>query len=159
MSGLSISLAPIAAIVASDNWIVKRRNFDVPSLYRRHARYRYQAGMNWRAAVAFLVSVTPNIPGLAKAVNPEVQLKSGIEHIWDMSYLWGFSSAAVVYVVLNRFFPAAETLREAPIYEDVSVIDGVRYENDGVHTPHSLNDAQDFDEKNGGSAEIGSKKV
>ncbi|KAF2096454.1 putative allantoin permease [Rhizodiscina lignyota] len=124
MSGLSIFLAPIAAILATDYWIVKHRNYDVPSLYRRYGRYRYQAGINWRAAVSFLVSVTPNIPGLAKAVSPTVSLNSGIERIWDMSYLWGFSSAAVVYVTLNRFFPANETLIDAPMYGEVSVIDG-----------------------------------
>lgn len=135
MAGLSVFLAPIAAVLASDYWIVKQRNFDVPGLYRRHGRYRYYAGINWRAAVAFLLSVTPNIPGLAKAVNPDLNIGSGIEHIYDMSYLWGFSSAVVVYVLLNKFFPAKETLIPAPIYEDISVIDGVEYRNDGVHTP------------------------
>jgi NCS1 family nucleobase:cation symporter-1 len=67
MSGLAIFLAPIASILAADYWIVKKRNFDVPGLYCRHGRYRYQYGVNWRAAVAFLVAVTPNIPGLAKS--------------------------------------------------------------------------------------------
>ena len=68
MSGLAIFLAPIAAIMVSDYWLVKKRNIDVPSLYRRHARYRYgKYGVNWRAAVAFIISVVPNIPGLAVA--------------------------------------------------------------------------------------------
>ena len=63
MAGLAIFLAPIAAVMASDYWLVKRRHIDVPSLYRRHARYRYWNGINWRATVAFLVSVVPNTPG------------------------------------------------------------------------------------------------
>lgn len=152
MAGLSVFLAPIAAILATDYWIVKNRNFDVPGLYRRHGRYRYHAGINWRAAVAFLVSVTPNLPGLAKAVNPALNIGSGIEHIYDMSYLWGFCSAALVYVVLNRFFPAEETLLPAPIYDDVSVIDGMEYRNDGVHTPRSMANAtgeSDADQEKG----------
>jgi NCS1 family nucleobase:cation symporter-1 len=142
MAGLSIFLAPIAALLSSDYWIVKRRNFDVPGLYRRHGRYRYQAGINWRAAVAFLISVIPNLPGLAKAVNPSLKINSGIQHIYDMSYLWGFTSAAVLYVSLNWFFPAKETLLEAPIYEDVSVIDGVGYKNDGVITPEVVKEEE-----------------
>lgn len=44
-------------------WLVKRRHVDVPSLYRRHARYKYWHGLNWRAAVAFLLAVVPNAPG------------------------------------------------------------------------------------------------
>ena len=54
MSGLAIFLAPIAALLACDYWVVKKRNIDVPSLYRRRARYRYNKyGTNWRAATRF----------------------------------------------------------------------------------------------------------
>ncbi|RDW84290.1 allantoin permease [Coleophoma cylindrospora] len=137
MSGLAIFLAPIAAIVATDYWTVKNRNFDVPGLYRRHGRYRYKAGVNWRAVVAFAISVTPNVPGLAQAVNSKVKLNSGIEHLYDINYLWGFTSAAVLYWSLNKVFPATETLLDAPIYEDVLVLNGVEYVNDGVHDPQA----------------------
>jgi NCS1 family nucleobase:cation symporter-1 len=145
MAGLSVFLAPIAALLSSDYWIVKRRNFDVPGLYRRHGRYRYHAGINWRAVVAFVVSVVPNLPGLAKAVNPSLNLNSGIEHIYDMSYLWGFSSAAVLYVSLNKLFPAEETLLKAPIYEDVSVIDGFSCQSEGVQSPELLKSGGDYE--------------
>lgn len=142
MSGLAIFLAPIAALLACDYWVVKKRNIDVPSLYRRHGRYEYQHGINWRAAVAFIISVTPNIPGLAKAVNPSISISSGIEHIYDMNYLWGFTSAFVLYWGLSWAFPAKETLLDAPIFEDVEVFDGVEYKNDGVHTPERLNGSE-----------------
>lgn len=133
MSGLSIFLAPISAILAADYWVVKQKNIDVPGLYRRHGRYRYNAvGTNWRAAVSFLVSLTPNIPGLANAVNPKVKLNSGIQHIYDINYLWGFTSAFVLYYALSKFFPATETLLDACIYEDNEMVDGVEVVNDGV---------------------------
>lgn len=60
MSGLAIFLAPIAALLCTDYWIVKGRNFDVPALYRRRDRYWYTSGVNWRAAAAFIISVVPN---------------------------------------------------------------------------------------------------
>lgn len=65
MAGLAVFLAPISSILASDYWLIKKRKLDVPSLYRKHARYHYYRGGNWRAAAAFLVSVIPNIPGYA----------------------------------------------------------------------------------------------
>lgn len=75
MSGLGIFLAPIAAILASDYWITKKKHIDVPALYRRHGRYRYNAaGTNWRAVVAFLISVVPNLPGMAAQVNPKLHV-------------------------------------------------------------------------------------
>jgi nucleobase:cation symporter-1, NCS1 family len=135
MSGLSIFLAPIAALLATDYWIVKKRKLDVPSLYRRQGRYRYWKGINFRAAAAFVVSVTPNIPGLAKAVNPSLSVGEGILRIWDMNYLWGFTSAATVYLLLNYFFPAPETLLEAAITEDIKICEGMEVVNDGVHDP------------------------
>jgi nucleobase:cation symporter-1, NCS1 family len=63
MAGLATFLAPIAALLATDYWFVKKRHIDVPSLYRRHARYRYYHGWNWRAVVAFMLALIPNIPG------------------------------------------------------------------------------------------------
>ena len=65
MSGLGIFLAPIAAIMGADYWVVKKKHVDVPALYRAHGRYRYNhAGTNWRALLAFLISVVPNLPGM-----------------------------------------------------------------------------------------------
>ena len=57
MSGLGIFLAPIAALLGADYWIVHRQKLDVPGLYCSHGRYRYNiVGTNWRAVIAFLVS-------------------------------------------------------------------------------------------------------
>jgi len=99
MTGLAVFLCPIAAIMATDYWLVKKRCVDVPSLYRRHGRYRYAYGINWRAAVALLTSLVPNLPGygynaplpcllsfanalsLASAVNPSLKISSGIAHL------------------------------------------------------------------------------
>lgn len=68
MAGLAVFLCPIAAIMATDYWLVKHRHIDVPGLYRRHGRYRYRYGVNWRAAVAFLISLVPNLPGYASQI-------------------------------------------------------------------------------------------
>lgn len=142
MSGLAAFLAPISAIMACDYWLVKHRAVDVPSLYRRHARYRYQYGINWRAAVAFLVSIAPNLPGLAAAVNTSIELSDGIKHVWDMYYIWGLSSAFFVYWALNYFWPAEKTIISRAIHQDVEVMDGMEVVNDGVHTPEPIGEVE-----------------
>lgn len=136
MAGLAIFLAPISAILACDYWLVKRRHVDVPSLYRRHKRYHYWHGCNWRAALAFLVSVTPNIPGLARAVNPDISLSSGIVHLYDINYIWGLVSAAIIYYATSYFFPARETLLPESIYDDDQIVEGVEYDADGEKVPN-----------------------
>ena len=121
MSALGVFLAPIAAIMACDYWVVKRHAVDVPALYRSHARYRYNsAGTNWRALVALLISVGPNLPGLANA---------------------GLSFA----------FPAKETLIPEAIHEDVVIVDGVEKINDGLHQPVILEKGADIEIKGEGS--------
>lgn len=136
MTGLAVFLAPISAILACDYWLVKKRHVDVPSLYRRHKRYHYWHGCNWRAALAFLVSVTPNIPGLAMAVNPSITLSSGIVHLYDFNYIWGLVSAAVIYFATSYFFPAKETLLPESIYDDDQIVEGVEYDADGEKVPN-----------------------
>ena len=132
MSGLGIFLAPIAAILAADYWVTKRKHIDVPGLYRAHGRYRYNKyGTNWRAIIASLVSVIPNIPGMAAQVNPK--LRSGVGDgikVYYFFYLYGFTSAFVVYSALSYFWPAPETLLEAAIYED-DEIPGIEYKGSG----------------------------
>lgn len=55
MGGYALFLAPIAGILASDFWLVKNQHIDVPALYDPAGRYSYTWGINWRAAVAFLI--------------------------------------------------------------------------------------------------------
>lgn len=129
MSGLGIFLAPIAAILGADYWVTKKQHIDVPSLYRSAGRYRYNKyGFNWRAAIATIVSVTPNIPGMASQVNPSLRpsVGNGVR-VYYFFYLYGFTSAFAVYAGLSHFFPASETLIDHSIYEDENIA-GVEYD-------------------------------
>ncbi|KAH0359579.1 hypothetical protein KCU65_g9871, partial [Aureobasidium melanogenum] len=118
MIGLAVFLCPIASIMATDYWLVKKRHINVPGLYRRHGQYRYTHDINWRAVVALLSSLVPNIPGLASSVNKSLSIPSGFAHIYDMNYLYGFVSASFVYWSLSYFSPAKSTLLEASVYDD-----------------------------------------
>jgi len=154
MAALAIFLAPIAAIMAADYWVVKKKHIDVPSLYRRHGRYRYQAGVNWRAVVAFLVSIIPNLPGMARSVNPSINVGSG-GYIYNFNYLWGFTVAFLLYSGLSYVWPAKETLVEATIHGETKYVDGVECYNDGLETQVELADEK---RAHGGDRETTSKE-
>lgn len=136
MGALGVLLAPIAAILAADYWIVKRRAVDVPALYRSRGRYSYgnRAGTNWRAAVAMLVGTAPNLPGMAAAVNPDLDI-GGASKIYAMFYLYGFTSTFAVYCVLNFIWPDQDTLVDHTVTEEMIVVDGLQIINDGVRDP------------------------
>ncbi|KAJ9144557.1 Allantoin permease [Pleurostoma richardsiae] len=141
MSGLGIFLAPIAAILGADYWVTHKQKLDVPGLYRAHGRYRYNKyGTNWRAVIALLVSVVPNLPGMAASVNSSLAPSvGGAEKIYYMFYLWGYSSAFVIYILLSYFFPETHSQVAETIHGDQVILEAAMGELDS--------DSQDQDEK------------
>lgn len=70
MDGYTIWLAPISGILIADYWIVHKQMVSVPDMYLPHGMYRYNRyGVNWRAAVSFLVGFAPLLPGFAQTVS------------------------------------------------------------------------------------------
>lgn len=116
MGGYAVFLAPIAGIIASDFWLVKKREFDIPGLYDPYGRYHYWAGINWRALVAFLFAVAPNLPGLALSITPTIVISDGAANLYTFDWLYGFVVSIFLCTTLSYFFPAKESLVETTIY-------------------------------------------
>lgn len=119
MGGYAVFLAPIAGILASDYWLVKKQHVDVPALYNPDGRYSYKFGTNWRAVLAMLIAVLPNLPGLAKSIQPKTKITLGAQHLYTFDWLYGFIASIVVYTACSLIFPAKETLVDHTIYGDV----------------------------------------
>jgi NCS1 family nucleobase:cation symporter-1 len=64
LAGYSALLGPIAGIMIADYWILRRKELDVPDLYRPKGRY---AGVNPAAIIALVLGVLPNVPGFLRA--------------------------------------------------------------------------------------------
>jgi NCS1 family nucleobase:cation symporter-1 len=115
MGGYAIFLAPIAAILCVDFWIVKKQKIDIAALYDPHGRYRYWYGINWRALVAFLAAFLPNFPGLINAVagstgGSAVHISEGAQNLYKFDWLFGFVMGSFVYTVLSLLFPEPKTM-------------------------------------------------
>lgn len=110
MGGYSVFLAPMAGIIASDYWLVKRRQIDVPALYDPYGRYRYFHGVNWQGMLAFFLAVGPNLPGLAYSINPASNISQGAKNLYSFDWLFGFVTSIVVYTTLHKIFPCKESL-------------------------------------------------
>ncbi|KAL5478735.1 hypothetical protein ACEPAI_2012 [Sanghuangporus weigelae] len=118
MSGLSVFLGPFAGIMITDFWLVHRGKVDVPAMYKPCGTYRYAHGMNWRAALALLVSVAPNMPGLINSISTNVQAGNTL-YVFDIAWLFGFFSASIIYYVASMLFPARElqAMLDTPPYQ------------------------------------------
>lgn len=111
MSAYAIFMAPIAGILATDYWAVKRRRYDVPALYDPKGIYSFGWGGNWRALVTTLVVIVPLLPALGQKVTPDnVSISKGLENLFSFNWLYGFVTSVFLYYVLNYFFPHRATL-------------------------------------------------
>ncbi|KAI0975204.1 uridine permease-like protein Fui1 [Xylaria arbuscula] len=119
LGGYAVFLGPLAGIIASDYWLVKHQNIDIPALYDPHGRYRYTGGCNWRAAVAFIVPVAPLLPGLGLSISgPEVvHINAGLTHLYTFNWMFGFVVSIVLYTGLSYLFPAREALVRETVWD------------------------------------------
>jgi len=152
MGGYAVFLAPIAGILASDYWLVKKQHYDVPACYDPNGRYRYWNGINWRAVLAMLISVGPNLPGLAYSIrmNPDgtnpVQITAGAKNLYSFDWLFGFVMSVFIYTTLGLLVPAKETNIQRTVY--------------GLTTTEGISDERSSDEESGHkSMNMGEKRL
>src|SRR5262249_274547 len=100
LSGYACLMRPVAGILFSDFYLVRKKKLDIRSMYNPHGRYRYFHGWNWRAWLTFFIAVGPILPGFAQSINPNLQISDGAKHIYTFSWMWGFVTCVTVYYVI-----------------------------------------------------------
>ncbi|TVY73399.1 putative permease [Lachnellula suecica] len=149
MGGYAVFLAPIAGIMASDYWIVKRQNYDVPALYDPNGRYHFWHGINWRALLALVVAVSPNLPGLGYSIgtpaltttpNP-VHISQGARNLYTFDWLFGFVTSIVVYVAMSYIFPWPAAFVSETVYGH-DIIDG--HHSSDIESVNHVQHEKDF---------------
>ncbi|KAG8745947.1 hypothetical protein FRC12_014407 [Ceratobasidium sp. 428] len=110
-----------------DYWFIHKGKIDVPALYNFDGRYRYTAGVNWRALLSLVVSVPPNLPGLINSINPKISVGAGAQHLYSIAWLLGFSLAGVTYFIASKLFPPTETMLDEHVSGDDRL--DARYDN------------------------------
>ncbi|KAF2203954.1 uracil transporter FurD [Delitschia confertaspora ATCC 74209] len=118
MAAYAVFLGPIAGIMVFDFWWIHQGRYDTLALYQPQGIYRYNRwGVNWRAVVAFLVGVAPNLPGFINGINPKVNVGVGV-HPYQFGWILGFVATSLVYVGLETVFPPRETMIEKAVLPD-----------------------------------------
>ncbi|KAF2754844.1 NCS1 allantoate transporter [Pseudovirgaria hyperparasitica] len=117
MSAYSIFLGPIAAIMVWDFWYIHGRKYDTVALFQPYGIYSYGHGINWRALVAFLIGIAPNMPGFINSINSDIEVGVGV-HPYQFGWLLGFVATSLVYVGLETVFPPRDTFIEKAVLPD-----------------------------------------
>jgi NCS1 family nucleobase:cation symporter-1 len=127
MAAYAVFLGPIAAIMVFDFWVLHKRKYNTLALYQPHSIYRYTGGVNYRAVIAFVVGVAPNLPGFINSINPSIDVGVG-SRPYSFGWMLGFVATSLVYMALSYAFPPKETFVERAvlpdeIYEAQGVVD------------------------------------
>lgn len=91
--GYSGLLGPVAGIMITDYFLIRRRSLDVAALYRSDGKYRYSGGVNYRALSALAAGIVVALIGLVVAP---------LHWLYEYAWFVGFLVAAVTYWVAMR---------------------------------------------------------
>src|ERR1700677_267871 len=91
--GYSGLLGPIAGIMITDYFLLRRTNLDVGELYNPTGIYRYGSGVNYRAIVALAAGVVVALIGL---------LVPPLRWLYDYAWFVGFLVSSVIYWIAMR---------------------------------------------------------
>jgi len=100
--GYSGLLGPVAGIMVTDYFLIRKTELDVNSLYHSEGAYHYIRGINPRAIVALVIGVAIALMGVF--VKP-------LHFLYDYAWFVGFFLAGGVYFTLMRItapIPAAD---------------------------------------------------
>lgn len=123
LSAYSVFLSSIVGVICCDYYFVRRGFLKLTHLYSTHApennselsTYMYNKfGSNWRALVAYLCGILPNIVGFVGATTGENRVPLGAMQVYRLNFFMGFFSSSIVYAVLCYLSPIAGAAQVKP---------------------------------------------
>lgn len=140
LSAYSVFLSSIVGVITFDYYYVRRGYLKLTHLYSvtapedasQRSMYMYnKIGLNWRALVAYLCGILPNITGFVGAVGADT-VPIGATYVYRINFFMGFFCSGLVYATLCHFFPVEGT-------PDVKPFEKAWYEEN--------QDVEDFEEE------------
>ena len=98
--GYSALLGPIGGILICDYFLIRRRRLDLVKLYQKDGPYWYAGGWNYRALVALVLGVLPNLPGFLGTIGAMKVSQLWI-NLYKPAWFVGFGISFAVYAALS----------------------------------------------------------
>lgn len=96
--GYSALLGPIGGILVCDYFVLRRTSLELGELYLPDGRYR---GTNWRAIIALVLGIAPNVPGFLATIGV-VSVAPFWTTLYTYAWFSAFAIAFLVYGILMR---------------------------------------------------------
>lgn len=103
--GYSSLMGALGGILIADYWIIRRQQLAVDDLFRLRGRYTYSSGINPKAILALVVSITPVVPGFIRAVmtpGGTVSNPNFFDRLYSYAWFVTFALSFIIYWLLMR---------------------------------------------------------
>lgn len=107
-------LGPIGGIMIADYYFIRKKELVANDLYRHDGVYGYTNGYNYKALIALLGGILPNVPGFlvtVKLLSADV-MPTWISNLYHYAWFVGFAVSFVVYwLLMGRIHPPNKSER------------------------------------------------
>ena len=97
-------LGPVGGIMIADYYFIRKQQLVTAELYSVNGQYTFSKGFNYRAIIALLLGIVPNIPGFLttiKVIAPD-SVPAWIAHVYNYAWFVGFFISGLAYLLLMR---------------------------------------------------------
>ena len=98
--GYSSLLGPIAGIMITDYFFIRKCRLETAALYSGHGAYSYKKGWNVNAITALCLGIAPNLPGFLNAIGVASDLPSFFIGLYHYAWFVGAFIAGFIYYLL-----------------------------------------------------------
>lgn len=97
-------LGPVGGIMIADYYFMRKQQLSTNDLYNTSGVYSFSNGFNYKAIIALLAGIIPNIPGFltTKKVIPANTVPAWLSHLYNYAWFVGFFISGVTYLLLMR---------------------------------------------------------
>ncbi|XP_006457613.1 hypothetical protein AGABI2DRAFT_181761 [Agaricus bisporus var. bisporus H97] len=108
LSGYAVFLGPLTGIMLTEYHVLRRQRIKLSHLFIPNSTsdYWFWRGINWRAPIAWLLGVFPNLPGFAASISAKpLKVNMTWMHVFYMSWFLGFLISGMAWIILNLLWP------------------------------------------------------
>ena len=102
--GYSALLGPIGGIMIADYYFVRKQQLNVEALYQHQGLYTFYKGFNYRAIIALVLGILPNVPGFLTTIQliPADAVPYWVSDFYNYSWFVGFVISGISYMVMMQ---------------------------------------------------------
>ena len=102
--GYSSLLGPIGGIMIADYYFIRRQQLNTKDLYQYDGEYRFTNGFNYKAIIALLLGILPNVPGFLttiKVISADA-VPTWVSGLYNYAWFVGFFISGLSYMLMMK---------------------------------------------------------